>query len=302
MGKLGKPQKSKKHKKLKKTFDSSAEQDLEFGLKRGKAQNLPVEDEELDMQHVPRKWKDILHAKDSGVEKKRKKKNKKNKLHLDQSQQMLPGMTRPLQKVPRFVQGKFEKDGNFMRRVEMETHRVIQRAQLEVKYKVDLTDVQNPNNLKNKRPKSERKKQKSRDKKKRKLDAQKDKKLDRLTDFSSLKDHVAFGEVAMEPPTLTAKPRMAEMDGDKARPGKKSLLLKSLLDGSQSKTGSEETTEPIVHVAVPKSHGDRKPGQTLKRKYLSPAQRQITDFQRQRAIDLYRDMRDRKYAQNNVKT
>lgn len=56
----------------------------------------------------------------------------------DESQQMLPGMTRPLQKIPRFVQGKFEKEGNFMRRVEMETHRVIQRAQLEVKYKVDL--------------------------------------------------------------------------------------------------------------------------------------------------------------------
>ena len=49
---------------------------------------------------------------------------------------MLAGMSKPLQHIPRFQQGKFERDGDFMRRVELETQRVLQQSKLDSKFKV----------------------------------------------------------------------------------------------------------------------------------------------------------------------
>ena len=45
-------------------------------------------------------------------------------------------MSRPLKPAPRFVQGKRETDDHFLRRVSLETHRVLMKAQIEDKYKV----------------------------------------------------------------------------------------------------------------------------------------------------------------------
>ena len=39
---------------------------------------------------------------------------------------------------------------------------------------------------------------------------------------------------------------------------------------------------------------ERETGKTVKRKFLSPAQQRVTDSQRQRAIDMYRKMKDKK--------
>lgn len=47
-------------------------------------------------------------------------------------------MTKPLKPVPQFVQGKRETDKDFMRRVEVETHRVVMTAKMEDKYKVNV--------------------------------------------------------------------------------------------------------------------------------------------------------------------
>lgn len=49
------------------------------------------------------------------------------------------GISKPMQPVPRFVQGKHEKDKNFIRRIELEAHRVILKAQIEEKYQVTVT-------------------------------------------------------------------------------------------------------------------------------------------------------------------
>lgn len=67
-------------------------------------------------------------------------------------------------------------------------------------------------------------------------------------------------------------------------------------------TSSESAASDRQAAAAVKSMTQRQVGQTVKRKNMPPAQRQIVDFQRQRAIDLYRQMRDKKYEQNSLKT
>lgn len=61
-------------------------------------------------------------------------------------------------------------------------------------------------------------------------------------------------------------------------------------------------TDASKQIAAAKSVAQRQIGQSVKRKNLSPAQRQISDFQRQKAVDLYRQMRNKKYEMNNLKT
>lgn len=79
------------------------------------------------------------------------------------------------------------------------------------------------------------------------------------------------------------------------QPGKRSLLLKDMISTPQDNDSSDSNNKPD-HVIKnhPKSQAQRLAGQTIKRKYLSPVQKQITDFQRQKAIDLYRRMKERK--------
>lgn len=46
------------------------------------------------------------------------------------------GMTRPMAASPKFIQGKREKSKDFMKRVEVETRKVLHRHQLSQKFKV----------------------------------------------------------------------------------------------------------------------------------------------------------------------
>ena len=48
------------------------------------------------------------------------------------------GVSKPMTPIPKFVQGKYEKDRDFIRRVELETHRVIMKQQMEDKYNVSF--------------------------------------------------------------------------------------------------------------------------------------------------------------------
>lgn len=307
MGKIGKPQKSNKHKKIKKTFDSNVDEDLDFqsGGKRRKFGNLPVNEEDLDKQEVPRKLKEIIQSKNAfktaeAETKGKVSKKKKFRKAAEATFHMERGITKPMQTIPRFVQGKYEKDRNFIRRVELETHRVIMKAQMEEKYNIEIPDtgpvnpVMNPGVVKKT---GEKKKEKNKERKKKKLEAKKQKKAEKTMDFSALRDDVKFGEVAMAPPSLTAKPRKAIPDDDKPRPGKRSLLLKDLMQGTDSSTPSlsnQQSDSTSKNRPNPKSQAQRQAGQTVRRKYLSPVQQQITDFQRSKAIDLYRKMKEHK--------
>lgn len=301
MGKLGKPQKSRKHKKIKKTFDTQKEKDtdLAIGGKRNKLYNLPVNDEDLDRQDIPNKLKTIMKSRSDvqNSEQTRKKKNKKKKFKkaAENTFKMERGVTKPMAPIPRFVQGKREKDRDFIRRVELETHRVIMKQQMEEKYQMEIPD-NNSNTAETqvRKKSSERKREKDKERKKKKVQMVKEKKQEKFMDFSAFKDEVAFGEVAMAPPSLTAKPRKADVDNDKPRPGKRSLLLKDMMEKGDD--NSKEKSDSVIKIR-PKSRAQRQAGQTLKRKYLSPCQKQITDFERQKAIDLYRKMKDKKIKQ-----
>lgn len=72
-----------------------------------------------------------------------------------------------------------------------------------------------------------------------------------------------------------------------------------MIDGKEPAT--KNSADDRIASAV-KSVAQRQVGESVKRKNLSPAQRQINDFQRQRAIDMYREIRNKKYELNNLKT
>lgn len=285
MGKLGKPQKSKKQKKMKPTYDSDFQRDLNMP-KRSSLKNLAPEHE--DYQEMPRKVKNIMK---SQQELKRKKNKKKLKNNLNNEEfRMERGMSKPLKAAPRFVQGKKEKDHDFMRRVNLETKRVLVKAQIEDKYKIDFQEAGSDKPFV-KRQKSERKKEQAREHKRKKVEALRQKKLDRKGDFSEFRDEVKFGEVAMQPPELTARPRKASADNFSAKPKKRKLLLNDLMEAG---TLSSIKQMGDNSVCKPKTLVKREEGKTVKRKFLSPAQQRITDSQRQRAIDLYRKLKNKK--------
>ena len=75
------------------------------------------------------------------------------------------------------------------------------------------------------------------------------------------------------------------------QPGKRSLLLNQLVSGgtSNERLSKHNTSDNKTRIRV-----ERQAGKTVKRKLLSPAQQRITDSQRQRAIDLYRKMKDQR--------
>lgn len=105
--------------------------------------------------------------------------------------------------------------------------------------------------------------------------------------FDSMKDDVRFGEVVMEPPTLTAKPRKAS----KTTKGSKPLLLHSLI--SQKKEADSDTnsqTEKSRDSGLPKSK---------KRKNMSAAEQEKADKERERAIMAYRLMRKQQLQERN---
>lgn len=280
MGKLGKPQRSKKHKKIK-AVDPFYEGDRKN--RREKLSNLAPKNE--DEQAIPRKVQFFIDLKgdEKNFVKKKKRKKNRNQQHNAEPLRVERGMSRPLKPVPKFVQGKRETDKSFMNRVELETQRVLLKSKLTDKYKVDFDDLEQGNVVKKKKSMSQQKKERLKEKKKKNVLKKVEKKRDKEGDFSDLRDNVKFGEVAMEPPAITAKPRKAETDDGVPRPGKKSLLLKEII-----------TDNAITNSGHSTANKTRELGQTKKRKHLSMAQQQIMDKEREKAIDLYRQLKAKK--------
>merc|ERR1719318_1971777 len=112
---------------------------------------------------------------------------------------------------------------------------------------------------------------KARDEKKKK--AIKDKQQSRTLDFHHLKDNHSFGDVAMQPPELSALPRKAA----KSSSNSKNLKLSSLL-GQNSSIKANELN-------------DRTERPTKKRKHMTNKEKREFDVNRQNAIDSYRLMK-----------
>ncbi|XP_040845708.1 coiled-coil domain-containing protein 137 isoform X2 [Ochotona curzoniae] len=119
--------------------------------------------------------------------------------------------------VPKFKQRKRESDGAYVQRMEQEAQHVLFLTKNQATRQPEVQAAP--------RKKSERKKafrQRRLDKARQRREAEA---ADRR-EQELLQDTVQFGEVVLQPPELTAKPRRS---GSREQPGKKSLVLRTLL-------------------------------------------------------------------------
>ncbi|KAL3877002.1 hypothetical protein ACJMK2_034765 [Sinanodonta woodiana] len=290
MGKfgIGKPQRSKKHKKLKSVDPPAGKQ--RSGIKP-KLNNLQPTNE--DEQEIPSKVRFIMDFKGNpNIIKKIRKRKKKNTGLQDTTFtgaiELERGISRPLKPIPDFTRRNKETDKAFYSRVERETERVLIKSKLEDKFKVNLDDSVK-GQLKVIRKKSRKKKEKLKERDMKKKMKKKLQKIDKMVDFSAFKDEVKFGEVVLQPPTINAKPRKAVVESSEPKPGKKSLLLKEMFKKSPEEN-VEKSEENNLQINA-KSLAERPVGQTVKRKYLSLGEQRIADKERQSAIERYRKLK-----------
>ncbi|KAI0223386.1 hypothetical protein LSAT2_025416 [Lamellibrachia satsuma] len=233
-----------------------------------------------DWQDVPSTVKEIMRLKKEAKTMPRRRKKKKNHLELA-SQPVVKerGMTRPLKPVPDFKQGPRESESHFMHRIERESSALLNKVKLEEKFKVDLDIAANGEVKVKKQKRSKKKKERQKMKDMRKKDQKLQRRDKKKTGFEELNDDVAFGEIASEPPAITAMPRKAAPT-TKNRPGVKSLLLKNIIHENQLRN-------PSVNV-------HRHIGETTKRRNLSMARQKTLDCERERVIEIYRTMKAEK--------
>ncbi|XP_037349256.1 coiled-coil domain-containing protein 137 [Talpa occidentalis] len=125
--------------------------------------------------------------------------------------------TEPDIAVPKFKQRKWESERAYLRRMEQETQHVLFLTKNQAERQPEAQAAP--------REKSTRKKAFQ----KRKLDRvrqRKEEKAAERLERELLRDPVQFGEVALQPPELTAKPRTST---SRDQPGSRSLLLRGLL-------------------------------------------------------------------------
>ncbi|KAF0887178.1 HGS kinase, partial [Crocuta crocuta] len=159
--------------------------------------------------------------------------------------------------VPKFKQRKWESDRAYIQRMEQETQHVLFLSKNQAARQPEVQ-------LAPKKEKSERKKafqQRRLDKVRQRRE---EKAAERL-EQELLRDTVHFGEVALQPPELTARPRMSTSRG---QPGKKSLMLRRLLS----------------------------PGGVSQPPTTSLARQRIVGEERERAVQAYRALKRQRQA------
>ncbi|XP_064643910.1 coiled-coil domain-containing protein 137-like [Lineus longissimus] len=295
----GKPMKSNRHRKLKVVDQEYA--DLwrsdgsvkAKGEKKGKPKNIRQADlginqrpKASDEDTVPRSVKELMEGKLMAKKNKNKRAKKRKGPLPEHLRPMEKGMTRPVEPAPKFFRNRDESEWSFVNRVNNEVKTVIAKTQFEDKFGVNASIGKNGGVIV--KPKKDTKtklkaKQRSKEKKQKDKEKREMKKLSKKTGFEILKDEVKFGEVAMAPPNISKKPRGAP--SLEMRPGKKNLLLKEIIH-------SVKTTEHESSAKV------REIGKTIKRKNLSISEQRKLDAERERVVDLYRQLRAKKYSAN----
>uniref|UniRef100_A0A8D0U4T5 Coiled-coil domain containing 137 n=1 Tax=Sus scrofa TaxID=9823 RepID=A0A8D0U4T5_PIG len=154
--------------------------------------------------------------------------------------------------VPKFKQRKWESDGAYVRRMEQEAQHVLFLSKNQASRQPEAQAA--PRKEKSERKKAFQKRRLEKVRRRREEAA-----AERL-EQELLRDTVEFGEVALQPPELTAKPRTS---GSGGQPGKKPLMLKMLLS----------------------SGGVSQPPAT------SLARRRIVQEERERAVQAYRALK-----------
>ncbi|KAL3274539.1 hypothetical protein HHI36_015921 [Cryptolaemus montrouzieri] len=229
--------------------------------------------------------------------------------------------------VPKFEQKKGESDNAFLYRVNRICDEVKREAAFEKKFGVDVKRnpetgkvegivkrKKDPLEIILKETKKEKKEKKLAKKKKGENDTEqgprltksqkrqlklkekkKKKKMGKMDEFHTFSDNVKFGEIVHAPPTLTA-PRLVAKENTAPRPGKRHLLLNSLINKN------EENSKPAIHVgksaASIKGVSNKVIDKKGKRKDLPKALRRQLDMQQKEIIEAYKSIKAKKHKKN----
>ncbi|XP_054615523.1 coiled-coil domain-containing protein 137 [Dunckerocampus dactyliophorus] len=228
--------------------------------KKQKRDTRVKKDKQRDhLEHIPYRLQEIMKSKERMKTGAKKANNVKDAAVLRRKpEESEIGDIR----VPHFKQRKREGVKQYLERMEMETKHVffLTNNQVERKPELDADQQENPAD----QGKSKKKKEYN------KLRLQKllQKKLNRQearVEKEMFQDDIPFGEVSMEPPSLTSKPKKAAIKSQKAN---RELLLNSLLGHSMA-----STTKP------------------------SMAKQRIMEEERERAVQAYRHLKKQKLQQ-----
>ncbi|XP_069887730.1 coiled-coil domain-containing protein 137 [Dipodomys merriami] len=200
------------------------------GQRRQEQKKVNCKPKNLDDQEIPFRLREIMRSRQEMKNPLSNKKRKKEaQVVFKNTLEMEAKGTEPDIIVPKFKQMKGESDGAYIQRMEQETQHVLFLSK-------NQADRQPEEKAAPKKEKSERKKAFQR----RRLDKARQKKEAKAVEMLEqelLQDTVKFGEVALQPPELTAQPRKSF---SRDQPGKKALVLKKILspDVSQPLTTS----------------------------------------------------------------
>ncbi|KAM7386966.1 hypothetical protein PAMA_009548 [Pampus argenteus] len=228
--------------------------------KKQKRDGKPKKAKEEDhLEHIPFRLREIMKSKDRM--KAGSLKAKKLKPILPKSKAEHGDIP-----VPHFRRGKKESERAYLRRMNSATKHVLFLTKNQVERKPELSAD------KQERPADKGKSEKTKEYDKARLQKQHLKKLDKQMaqiEKEMFVDNVPFGEVTMAPPSLSTKPRKAQIKSQKTS---KELLLNSLLGHTVV-----STTKP------------------------SMARLRIMDEERERAVEAYRHLKKQKLQQNEAR-
>ncbi|CAH1982686.1 unnamed protein product [Acanthoscelides obtectus] len=106
-------------------------------------------------------------------------------------------------------------------------------------------------------------------------------------EFKKANDNVKFGETVHAPPSLSA-PKKASIDESGIRPGKKNLLLKSMLKGNKENK-ADHKADPL------RKTSNKVIDKKGKRRCLPNAMRRQLDSQQKEIIAAYKELKAKKY-------
>ncbi|XP_033335918.2 coiled-coil domain-containing protein 137 [Megalopta genalis] len=263
---MGRKIPGKKHRGVKDPLKQQAKRHAELETKI----NAPPKD--VDEQSVPKSLERVVKLKEavkSGKIKKiivRKRKKKNALITVGDKVPKSHPKSKPEKVVPVFKQRPNENEYQFLHRVNTVTHNFINETAFEKKFgvqvnrnpetgnvegisKCEMTELDKIDMLRAKHKNIKKKKKKGvtevkmtkSQKRREKLKSKKERKeQENAKDFGDMKDQVKFGEVVHEPPQIKIRPKAADSTIS-SKPGKKNLLLHSLLKNSEKKiSGSKK--------------------------------------------------------------
>ncbi|KAE8576177.1 hypothetical protein XENTR_v10004081 [Xenopus tropicalis] len=213
------------------------------------------------MEEIPYKLREIMKSRmemDNPKKKKKPKPARQGTLNSE-LQTDIP--------VPKFKRRKKESVGAYLNRMNQETQHVMFLSKNQPDRCPEMEEEEEVVGEEKEGCAQKKKSQKKKEFDRRRLDKILKKKEDKkeiIMEKNIFKDKVQFGEVAMEPPIFTSKPRKSTVQ---TKPGEKPLLLKKLL-GAESR----QSNPPV----------------------LSLARKRLIDEERERVIQAYRQLKKQK--------